>query len=95
MAIAGTGASNLLGGTPIPTTGLDVAGTIDGQVSTGSGQSLTSGGGSSSGLKLLINGGALGARGTVNYSQGYANGLHVSPPRYWPATVCWTARQSA
>lgn len=72
IAIAGTGASNLLGGAPTPTAGLDVAGTIDGASATGAGQFLTSGGGNSLGLKIQVNGGALGARGTVNYSQGYA-----------------------
>jgi flagellar hook-associated protein 2 len=52
--------------------GVDVAGTIAGIAATGSGQFLTSSSGNSLGLKIQINGGATGARGAVNYSQGYA-----------------------
>ena len=55
------------------TSGLDVAGTIDGVAAIGSGQTLTGAtGDASAGLAVQINGGALGARGTVSYSQGYA-----------------------
>ena len=75
VAIGGNGASNLLGGAPTPTAGLDVAGTIGGQPATGSGQFLTSSSGGSFGLKIQVNGGALGARGTINYSHGYAGTL--------------------
>jgi flagellar hook-associated protein 2 len=53
-------------------TGLDVAGTVNGMPATGNGQVLTSSSGDSAGLSLSISGGALGPRGTVNYSQGYA-----------------------
>jgi len=54
-------------------TGVDVAGTINGATAAGSGQFLTGAtGDNSEGLKLQISGGAIGARGTVNYSQGYA-----------------------
>lgn len=53
--------------------GLDVAGTINGVAATGSGQFLTGAlGNDAYGLKIQITGGALGSRGTVNYSQGYA-----------------------
>ena len=52
--------------------GVDVAGTIDGFTATGSGQYLTGSAGDSIGIKLQITGGALGDRGTVGYSQGYA-----------------------
>jgi flagellar hook-associated protein 2 len=76
VAIGGNGAANLLGGTPTPTAGLDVAGTIDGVSATGSGQFLTSGSGNSLGLKIQVNGGALGTRGTVNFAQGYAYTLN-------------------
>ncbi|HET9113255.1 MAG TPA: flagellar filament capping protein FliD [Burkholderiales bacterium] len=55
------------------TSGLDVAGTINGVAAIGSGQTLTGAtGDASAGLAVQINGGALGARGTVSYSQGYA-----------------------
>ncbi len=72
VSISGNGAANLLG-TPIATPGLDVAGTIGDASGTGSGQNLTGTGISGAdGLKLLISGGLAGARGTVNFSQGYA-----------------------
>lgn len=72
VTVSGTGASNLLGGAPVSTAGLDVAGTIDGQAATGSGQFLTGDAGNVLGLKVQVSGGALGARGTVNYSHGYS-----------------------
>jgi flagellar hook-associated protein 2 len=71
----GNGQANLNFVTTGPSvlTGLDVAGTINGLPATGNGQVLTSSTGSNSaGLALTVAGGALGARGTVNYSQGYA-----------------------
>ncbi|MBC7454175.1 MAG: flagellar filament capping protein FliD [Massilia sp.] len=53
--------------------GADVKGTINGAPATGNGQKLTSDAGSpSAGLALTVAGGSLGARGTVNFSQGYA-----------------------
>lgn len=71
----GDGLASLFGATPTVTNGLDVAGTINGQAATGSGQTLTSTSGSSSGLYVLIKGGNTGDRGTVSYTQGYANSL--------------------
>lgn len=72
-SVAGNGAANLLGATPTATAGVDVAGTINGVAATGSGQYLTGATGiDAEGLKVLVSGGALGSRGTVNYSQGYA-----------------------
>jgi flagellar hook-associated protein 2 len=76
VAISGNGASNLLGDAPVATAGLDVAGSIGGLLATGSGQFLTSSGGDSLGIKILVSGGAVGTRGTVNYSQGYAYSLN-------------------
>ena len=67
---SGAGATNLLGAAPVSTAGLDVAGTIGGVAATGSGKILTAGVGDAEGLALAVEG--LGARGTVNYSQGYA-----------------------
>jgi len=51
-------------------TGLNVAGTIGGNAATGSGQYLLSDSGDSEGIKLLIEGGALGSRGNVTYAEG-------------------------
>jgi flagellar hook-associated protein 2 len=72
VSVSGNGADNILP-SPTSTAGVDVAGTIDGVTATGSGQFLTGGDGSSAaGIKLEITGGALGDRGKVNFSQGYA-----------------------
>ncbi|MDO8206588.1 MAG: flagellar filament capping protein FliD [Gallionella sp.] len=64
----GNGAPGLLGAAPVQTAGVDVAGTIGGVAATGTGKKLTD----ANGLSFDINGGALGARGTLNFSQGYA-----------------------
>lgn len=70
---SGTSISALFGATAITqTAGLDVAGTIGGADATGKGQLLTANNGGASGLAVTVNGGALGARGTISYSQGYA-----------------------
>lgn len=71
----GNGASDLLG-TPTETTGVDVAGSIGGVTATGSGQILSASSGDPQGLSITIAGGALGARGMLNYSQGYASTLN-------------------
>jgi flagellar hook-associated protein 2 len=53
--------------------GDDVAGTIGGVQATGNGQTLSGAVGSAvEGLKLSVTGGAQGARGDINFSQGYA-----------------------
>lgn len=71
-SVTGSAVSNVFG-TATPTTGVDVAGTIGGVKATGNGQTLTGAAGSATeGLKLTINGGNTGARGTINFSQGYA-----------------------
>jgi len=85
--VSGNGANNLLGATPTNTNGIDVAGTIDGVLATGSGQILTGAVGSATeGMKLLINGGAIGARGTVNFSQGYGFKLNQLVDTYVSST---------
>jgi flagellar hook-associated protein 2 len=68
--ISGSGAADLLG-TPALIEGLDVAGTIGGALATGSGQNLTGDSGSASaGIQVMVSGGALGERGTINISKG-------------------------
>ena len=53
--------------------GVDVAGLINGVAATGTGQTLTGGAGDAAdGMRIDITGGALGARGNVTYSKGYA-----------------------
>lgn len=69
----GSGVASLLGASPVTAAGVDVAGTINGATASGSGQTLTGAvGDASEGLALRINGGALGARGNITFSQGYA-----------------------
>jgi flagellar hook-associated protein 2 len=84
VALTGNGADNLFGGIggaapvtpPTTTAGVDVAGTIGGVASTGSGQVLSASSGDPIGLSITVSGGALGARGTIDYSQGYASTLN-------------------
>jgi flagellar hook-associated protein 2 len=76
VSITGGNAATALGlDGDTPTVGLDVAGTIDGVAATGSGQLLRATSGNANGLDLIINGGTLGNRGVINYSQGYASKL--------------------
>lgn len=73
----GTSASALTGTVSTGAASVDVAGTLNGVAATGSGQSLNGATGSASeGLKLQISGGALGARGNVSFSNGYAAQLN-------------------
>jgi flagellar hook-associated protein 2 len=51
-------------------TGLDVEGLIDGKIASGFGQTLLSDNGDSTGIKLLIEGGSLGARSDVTFAEG-------------------------
>lgn len=74
----GSAATNLLGAAPTATIGADVAGTINGATATGSGQFLTGAtGNDSEGLKVQVIGGSTGARGSVNFSKGYAYNLNT------------------
>jgi flagellar hook-associated protein 2 len=59
------------------TAGVDVAGSIGGATATGSGQLLSAISGDALGLGILVNGGALGDRGVLHYSQGYASTLNT------------------
>ncbi|CAN7252637.1 flagellar filament capping protein FliD [Massilia sp. LjRoot122] len=76
VTVGGNGAENLFGTSPEIRGGADIAATINGIKAEGSGQSLTGARGTpAEGLKLLIAGGATGARGTVGFSQGFAHQL--------------------
>ena len=71
--VGGNAAASLLGGAPVTTDGIDVAGTIDGAAAVGSGQTLTAGPGTpASGVAVDVNGGTLGNRGTVSFGRGFA-----------------------
>lgn len=75
-SVSGTATTDIFGAAAA-TDGLDVAGTIGGQVAKGSGQVLTGAAGSlADGLKIEVTGGATGARGTVGFTQGYAYQLN-------------------
>ncbi|HEX8601052.1 MAG TPA: flagellar filament capping protein FliD [Pseudoduganella sp.] len=57
--------------------GMDVAGTLGGHPVIGSGQTMTGLAGTDvEGLKIEVTGGAVGTRGTVSFSQGYAYQLN-------------------
>lgn len=76
VSISGGSAESVLGLIgDTPSNGVNVAGSIDGIAATGSGQVLSAISGNALGLKVIINGGALGNRGVLNYSQGYASKL--------------------
>jgi len=73
---SGNALATLLGATPTATAGVDVAGTFNGVAVSGSGRVLTdASSAASSGLKIEVTGGALGARGSVHFSRGYAASL--------------------
>ena len=57
------------------TTGVDVAGTIDGVAATGSGRVLMATSGNADGLQLEVLGGTTGSRGDVVFSRGVADQL--------------------
>jgi flagellar hook-associated protein 2 len=76
VSTGGIGAADLLG-TPPSTTGKDVAGTLGGVLGSGSGQVLSAVNGDPVGLSILVNGGVLGDRGTLNFSNGYATLLNT------------------
>jgi flagellar hook-associated protein 2 len=71
VALTGGTAQADLFGTQVETAGLDVAGTVGGLAATGTGQTLT-GAGDAAGLALTVTGGAIGDRGSLSYSRGYA-----------------------
>ncbi|MGK2953729.1 MAG: flagellar filament capping protein FliD, partial [Thiobacillus sp.] len=76
VSISGGNAAAALGlSGDTPTDGVDVAGSIGGVAATGAGQLLRATSGAAQGLDLIVNGGALGDRGVINYSQGYASKL--------------------
>lgn len=64
----GNAQANLFGSGTSALAGVDAAGSINGVAATGSGQFLAS----AEGLRVQVLGGALGARGTISWSVGYA-----------------------
>jgi len=69
----GSGATGLFGAAPASSSGVNVAGTINGAAATGSGQLLTAAvGNAAEGLRVQVGGGGTGARGTIAYSIGTA-----------------------
>lgn len=72
----GTPAATLAGTSLTGTAGANVVGSIGGNSALGDGQFLVGGAGTPvEGLKVLISGGTTGARGTINFSVGYASQL--------------------
>lgn len=90
----GTAASSLFGSSPLAVAGLDVAGTINGAEATGNGQVLTStaSGNPAEGLVVSIRGSAIGDRGSVSLSVGYAAQLNNLVKDYVSDTGLLAAR---
>lgn len=73
ITLGGAAASLLLGGAGSATTGQALTGTINGVAATSIGQTLTGASGNAAeGLKVSVSNGSTGARGNVQYSQGFA-----------------------
>jgi flagellar hook-associated protein 2 len=71
VAFSGTAAATLVGAGATATAGVDVAGTIGGVAATGSGKTLSAAIGTpADGLKLVVEGGILGSRGSVQFTRG-------------------------
>jgi len=64
-----------IGTTLLTDTGVDVAGTIDGQAATGNGKILTADSGDASGLSVLTDGVSLGDLGSITVTQGIGERL--------------------
>lgn len=76
VTAAGSAIATLFGATS-STAGVDVAGTLSGRAMTGSGQVLLGAVGSDlEGLRVQVSGGAIGARGSITYSTGFASRLN-------------------
>ena len=93
VAAGGNGTANLFGSAPVAAAGADLAGTLDGVAFTGSGQTATGPTGTATeGLKLSINGGATGARGTIAFNRGIAASMNDLLTQFLdPATGIITA----
>lgn len=72
VAVSGGNAATGLFGSATSSDGLDVAGTIGGQAAVGSGQTLTASSGDAKGLAVTIAAGAVGTRGSVSFTKGFA-----------------------
>lgn len=71
VAFSGNAAATLVGASATSTAGVDVAGTIGGVAATGSGKTLTAAIDTpAEGLKVIVEGGALGARGSLQFTRG-------------------------
>ncbi len=87
VSLTGSASATVLGANPTSTQGLDVAGTIGGISAVGSGQTLTGAtGGATAGLAITVSGGTTGSRGTITYSQGYADQLNTKLTSYLSST---------
>lgn len=74
--VSGSTVASIFGGAAA-VAGTDVAGTLGGKAITGSGQTMIGADGTdAAGLKIDITGGAVGDRGTISFSQGYAYQLN-------------------
>lgn len=96
VSLGGNAASSLVGSAPTSTTGVDVAGTINGMVAAGSGQTLSAPQtGVVAGMVLNITGGSTGSRGNVSLSQGFANILNNLSTQFNSSTGVITSATNA
>ena len=76
VELAGSAADLVLGGPGTSSAGVALTGSINGVAATSSGQTLTGAtGDASEGLKIKVTGGAIGARGNITFSRGFASQL--------------------
>ena len=74
----GTTASSLTGTVLNGTAGQDVKGTLGGFALIGNGQTLSGTTGTDiEGIQVIVSGGSVGSRGTINFSRGYADRLNT------------------
>lgn len=74
----GTTASSFTGTVLNGTAGQDAKGTLGGLALIGNGQTLSGATGTDiEGIQIIVSGGSVGARGTVNFSRGYADRLNT------------------
>lgn len=93
VLVGGNGANDLLGGSSTATAGVNAQGNINGLAATGNGQILTGAtGNAAEGLGVRILGGALGARGSVAFAQGYAYQLNTAIDQFLDDEGPLTAR---
>ncbi len=96
VSLGGNAGASLVGSAPTSTTGVDVAGTINGLPASGAGQTLRGLAGSAvDGMTLTVTGGSVGPRGAVSLSLGFANVLNSLATQFNSSTGVITSATNA